>query len=154
MAEDKLVTSEMSIFFDETGHICMGGGLHIKLVLPGQPTVATIQALVDRVHAWRDQLEPLETSPEAQERPSKPGEIPGLPHCPRVGVWASARGNYKEGFKPEWKHNDPKVNTQGQFYCPTPIGKDKATGQLIWCTWRARELDDGTYEEYEVGAKE
>jgi len=170
MTEDKnLVTSELNIFFNEWGEIGMGGGMHIKLILPGQPTLATLDAIVHRLNEWAktrqaakntETTEPPWTQPrqETQDTTSRDtpahSDIPGLPHCPRTGIWASAKGRYPEGFKADWKHNDPKVNTQGQFYCPTPVGKDKATGQLIWCTWRARELDDGTYEEYEVTAKE
>jgi len=161
MTEEYPINFEANIFFSEYGDICMGGGLHIKLCGPGTPTVSTIEALIERVKAIGvnrmvadGQLgpaqQPSQVAPEAQEMPSKAGEIPGLPHCPRVGVWASAKGRWPEGFKADWKHNDPQMNKQGAFFCPTPIGKDKATGQLLWCTWRARELEDGTYEEYEV----
>jgi hypothetical protein len=151
--EKKVVTSELNIFFNERGEIGMGGGLHIKLLVPGTPTVETIQALVDRVHEWGVGQEPVETGQDKAETPPRDDSALDL-HCPRTGVWAAAKGNWPEGLKPDWKHNDPRMNKQGIWYCPTPVGKDKVTGQLIWCTWRARELEDGTYQEFDANKKE
>lgn len=158
---EPVTTFELNCFFDESGTIKMGGGLHVKLCGPGTPTVETIQALVDRVHEWGVEHPEYEEGDSAfGRRPSetfqdKARDDSALDlHCPRKGVWAAAKGNWPEGLKPDWKHNDARMNKQGVWYCPTPVAKDKATDKLIWCTWRARELPDGTYEEFDVGDKE
>lgn len=71
MAE--LTTSELNIFFNEAGEITMGGGLHMKVILPGTPTVKTIQALVDRVHEYRDsQPEEEHWLPETESESVQP----------------------------------------------------------------------------------
>ena len=73
MADEPLITSELNIFFDEEGLITMGGGLHMKVILPGTATVKTIQALVNRVHEYRDsQPEPADTPQDEQEAASAP----------------------------------------------------------------------------------
>ena len=164
MAEP-VTTFELNCFFNEKGEIVMGGGLHVKLCGPGTPTVATIQSLVDRVHEWGvEQLGPEYTEGDsafgrklkATETPQDKAETrdDSALHCPRKGVWASARGQYPEGFRETWRHNSPKVNKSGVLYCPTPIGKDKATDKLLWCTWRAKEGPNGSYEEFDVTTQE
>ena len=70
MAEKELTTSELNIFFDEQGNVVMGGGLHIKLIIPGTPTVAAIQTLVDRVHEYGAK------QPEADHWPQETAEPP------------------------------------------------------------------------------
>lgn len=145
----ELTTSELNIFFNESGEITMGGGLHMKVILSGAPTVKIIQALVDRIHEYRDsQPEPDETAQAARGQAPKPEEEDS-PRCQAKGVWAPAKGNYKEGFRKDWRHNAPRMNKKGELYCPTPINKDE--DELAWCGWRAVEREDGTWEEWDAG---
>ena len=145
MTEPKDVTFEFNVFDD--------GRTHLKMIGPGTPSLTFLAAAKERL------LDFVELWNRAQESPGTPADEPReasepkqdkTPHCKAKGVWAAAKGRWPEGFKPDWKHKETRINKKGELYCPTPIGKDD--GKLIWCGWRAVQREDGTWEEWDLNA--
>ena len=165
MADEKNVEERkpfISFSFTEEGVFDRYAGIYLHLPLEKPPTgeeiaimVGTIKTYAKCWHQLSGKLGLAQPPPDGPHEASKPkpaSKPDSTPHCQATGVWAAAKGRYKEGFRADWKHNDPRVNKNGELYCPTPIDQD-ADGKLIWCGWRATEGENG-WEEWDLNAKE
>jgi len=150
--------------FTEEGVFDRYAGIYLHLPLEKPPTgeeiaimVGTIKTYAKCWHQLQGKLglveAPQPPADEPHEAPKKKVEssIGDIPRCPKKGVWAAAKGSYPEGYRKDWRHNEPRMNKRGELYCPTPIAKDDA-GELLWCPWRAKQGEGDEWEEYEVGA--
>ena len=70
------ISSELNVFFDPDGVIMMGGGLHMKIILPGTPTLETLDALVERIDKWRERRAKTRPVQKATEIPQQQAEFP------------------------------------------------------------------------------
>lgn len=169
----KIMSAECNIFFDERGVIGQGGGLHLKITKLGNfdPVTAidSVLAALGAVNGLREATlkqevmtealpqeasQPLPEAPQPAAAPKAGSGIPSVPSCSRKGRWLSEYtakdGRHFPGrFDKTRKHNDPRMNAQGDLYCPTPIAVD-TEGKLLWCTWRASEQPDGSWREWDV----
>ena len=149
MTEPKVEMYEFNVFGDDPK-------MHLKLLGPGKPVLADMAEALglvsDAGDLWAKTQLTKEPPPDEPHVASKPKQD-DTPHCKATGVWAAAKGRWPEGFKPDWKHKETRINKKGELYCPTPIDKDE-NGELIWCGWRAVQREDGTWEEWNLNATE
>lgn len=130
-----LVTSELNIFFDQNGVIGMGGGLHMKLMIPGTPTVETITALVQRVREWgveQNGAQPPEDTTVAPLSDEEGG----------VTLYSVAGGRQVPGC-PKHKRAPKVSKNPNTVMCTAKVGQG-------WCLWRASYDDEhDIWEEWE-----
>ena len=135
-----LITSELNVFFNESGDIIMGGGLHIKYAIPGTPTVETINMAVHRVKEWAAQHTP-NVDLKSPETPQEDAEGPSADEGAPQGYVRLADGRNAPRCP---KHNRvPKVSRNpSTIICTQKVGDG-------WCNWRATQEDDGSWRVWE-----